>query len=233
MSSKIWEEFDLYFLCLQAFHRFALIPCATIFLLTLHFLELQYSLEIHLMVCFQKLKQNSAYMHWKTGLFSQTGRLTHLCEHQFIPLGCLEFHNVQDKVQHKVKPRILAATRESFLHLNFLPLFCLLDNGVFSLQLSVQADIAPVAQVLVYTTVPSKEVIADSAKFYTELCFNNKVSVHFLREQPSDCSVVKLLFRFSLAELISLDALTLDKQCINCCRQLHCLLVCASLEEFN
>ncbi|NWT96524.1 A2MG protein, partial [Urocynchramus pylzowi] len=51
--------------------------------------------------------------------------------------------------------------------------------GVFSLQLSVQADIAPVAQVLVYTTVSSKEVIADSAKFYTELCFNNKVDLSF------------------------------------------------------
>ncbi|NXX64332.1 A2MG protein, partial [Spizella passerina] len=51
--------------------------------------------------------------------------------------------------------------------------------GVFSLQLSVQADIAPVAQVLVYTTVSRKEVIADSAKFYTELCFNNKVDLSF------------------------------------------------------
>lgn len=81
--------------------------------------------------------------------------------------------------------------KREFSHLNFLPLFCLLDNGVFSLQLSVQADIAPVAQVLVYTTVPSGEVIADSAKFNTELCFNNKVSVHFLRQQPPDCSVFK------------------------------------------
>lgn len=133
-------------------------------------------------------------MHWKTGLFGQTGRLTHLCEHQFIPLGCLEFHNGWDKVQHKVKPRILAVSRGSFLHRNFLPLFCLLDNGVFSLQLSVQADIAPVAQVLVYTTVPSREVIADSIKFHTELCFNNKVGVHFLREQPPDCSVFNLTY---------------------------------------
>lgn len=133
-------------------------------------------------------------MHWKTGLFSQTWWVRHVCEHQFIPLGCLEYHNGKDKVQHKVKPKILAASRESSLHINFLPLFCLLDNGVFSLQLSVQADIAPVAQVLVYTTVPSREVIADSAKFHTELCFNNKVSVHFLREQPPDCSVFKLTY---------------------------------------
>lgn len=94
------------------------------------------------------------------------------------------------------------------MHLNFLPLFCLLDKGVFSLQLSVQADIAPVAQVLVYTTVPSREVIADSAKFHTELCFNNKVSVHFHRLQ---CVQVHL-FIFILVKLISLDTLTLDKQ---------------------
>jgi len=64
---------------------------------------------------------------------------------------------------------------------------------VFSLQLPVQADTAPVAQVLVYTTGPSREVIADSIKFNVEKCFSNKVSVHFLREQPSDCSTAKLV----------------------------------------
>lgn len=68
----------------------------------------------------------------------------------------------------------------------------LLANGVFLLQLPVEADIAPVAQVLVYTTTPSREVIADSAKFNIEECFSNKVSDHFLREQPLDWNLVKL-----------------------------------------
>ncbi|POI26552.1 hypothetical protein CIB84_009698, partial [Bambusicola thoracicus] len=48
-------------------------------------------------------------------------------------------------------------------------------NGVFILQLPVEADFAPVAQVLVYTVTPSREVIADSTKFNIEKCFNNKV----------------------------------------------------------
>jgi len=42
----------------------------------------------------------------------------------------------------------------------------------------VEADFAPVAQVLVYTVTPSREVIADSTKFNIEKCFNNKVSDH-------------------------------------------------------
>ncbi|NXF25572.1 A2MG protein, partial [Rhodinocichla rosea] len=69
--------------------------------------------------------------------------------------------------------------------------------GVFSLQLSVQADIAPVAQVLVYTTVSSKEVIADSAKFYTELCFNNKVDLSFSPSEGLPSSDAHLQFRAS------------------------------------
>uniref|UniRef100_A0A8C5TNV2 Alpha-2-macroglobulin n=1 Tax=Malurus cyaneus samueli TaxID=2593467 RepID=A0A8C5TNV2_9PASS len=127
-------------------------------------------------------------------------------QHQFIPLGCLEMHNGSDEVQHKVKPRILAAPKEGFLHLNFLLLFCLLDNGVFSLQLSVQADIAPVAQVLVYTTVPSREVVADSAKFYTELCFNNKVDLSFSPSEGLPSSDAHLLFRASPNSLCAVRA---------------------------
>uniref|UniRef100_A0A8D2NDC7 A2ML1 protein n=1 Tax=Zonotrichia albicollis TaxID=44394 RepID=A0A8D2NDC7_ZONAL len=101
---------------------------------------------------------------------------------------------------------ILSAPRESFLHLNFLPLFCLLDNGVFSLQLSVQADIAPVAQVLVYTTVSRKEVIADSAKFYTELCFNNKVDLSFSPSAGLPSSDAHLQFQASPNSLCAVRA---------------------------
>uniref|UniRef100_A0A8C5JFB3 Alpha-2-macroglobulin n=1 Tax=Junco hyemalis TaxID=40217 RepID=A0A8C5JFB3_JUNHY len=105
-----------------------------------------------------------------------------------------------------IKPRILSAPRESFFHLNFLPLFCLLDNGVFSLQLSVQADIAPVAQVLVYTTVSRKEVIADSAKFYTELCFNNKVDLSFSPSAGLPSSDAHLQFQASPNSLCAVRA---------------------------
>lgn len=72
----------------------------------------------------------------------------------------------------------MADPRGDLLYFNFLLLFCLLVNGVFILQLPVEADFAPVAQVLVYTVTPSREVIADSTKFNIEKCFNNKVSDH-------------------------------------------------------
>uniref|UniRef100_A0A8C5TN73 A2MG protein n=1 Tax=Malurus cyaneus samueli TaxID=2593467 RepID=A0A8C5TN73_9PASS len=80
------------------------------------------------------------------------------------------------------------------------------NNGVFSLQLSVQADIAPVAQVLVYTTVPSREVVADSAKFYTELCFNNKVDLSFSPSEGLPSSDAHLLFRASPNSLCAVRA---------------------------
>ncbi|NWV27582.1 A2MG protein, partial [Origma solitaria] len=78
--------------------------------------------------------------------------------------------------------------------------------GVFSVQLSVQADIAPVAQVLVYTTVPSREVIADSAKFFTELCFNNKVDLSFSPSEGLPSSDARLLFRASPSSLCAVRA---------------------------
>ncbi|NXC63464.1 A2MG protein, partial [Aleadryas rufinucha] len=78
--------------------------------------------------------------------------------------------------------------------------------GVFSLQLSIQADIAPVAQVLVYTTVPSREVIADSAKFYTELCFNNKVDLSFSPLEGLPSSDAHLQFRASPKSLCAVRA---------------------------
>ncbi|NWY20630.1 A2MG protein, partial [Aphelocoma coerulescens] len=78
--------------------------------------------------------------------------------------------------------------------------------GAFSLQLSVQADIAPVAQVLVYTTVPSREVIADSAKFYTELCFNNKVDLSFSPSEGLPSSDAHLQFQASPNSLCAVRA---------------------------
>ncbi|EMP39670.1 Alpha-2-macroglobulin [Chelonia mydas] len=52
-------------------------------------------------------------------------------------------------------------------------------NGTFSLMLPVESDIAPLAQMLIYTTSPSQEPIADSVKFQVENCFANKVNLHF------------------------------------------------------
>uniref|UniRef100_A0A8C4JDK4 Alpha-2-macroglobulin n=1 Tax=Dromaius novaehollandiae TaxID=8790 RepID=A0A8C4JDK4_DRONO len=79
-------------------------------------------------------------------------------------------------------------------------------NGVFLLQLPVQADIAPVAQVLVYTISPSREVIADSAKFKVERCFSHKVDLSFSPSEGLPSSDTHLLFRASPNSLCAVRA---------------------------
>ncbi|KAJ7419872.1 alpha-2-macroglobulin-like protein [Willisornis vidua] len=79
-------------------------------------------------------------------------------------------------------------------------------NGVFSLRLPVEADIAPVAQVLVYTTTPNREVIADSVKFHIELCFSNKVDLSFSPPEGLPSSDAHLLFRASPNSLCAVRA---------------------------
>ncbi|NXL34653.1 A2MG protein, partial [Glaucidium brasilianum] len=78
--------------------------------------------------------------------------------------------------------------------------------GVFLLQLPVQADIAPVAQVFVYTTAPSREVIADTTKFNIEKCFKNKVNLNFSASEGLPSSDVHLLFRASPNSLCAVRA---------------------------
>ncbi|NXO02970.1 A2MG protein, partial [Rhinopomastus cyanomelas] len=79
-------------------------------------------------------------------------------------------------------------------------------NGVFLLQVPVQADIAPVAQVLVYTTAPSREVIADSSKFSIEECFSNQVDLSFSSPEGLPSSDTHLLFRASPNSLCAVRA---------------------------
>lgn len=55
-------------------------------------------------------------------------------------------------------------------------LLSLLASGTFRLSFPVEAAAAPVAQMLVYTTSPSGEVIASSQDFQVEMCLPNKVS---------------------------------------------------------
>ncbi|NXN49663.1 A2MG protein, partial [Rynchops niger] len=78
--------------------------------------------------------------------------------------------------------------------------------GVFLLQLPVQAEIAPAAQVLVYTTAPSGEVIADSTKFNVEKCFSNKVDLSFSSSEGLPSSDAHLLFRASPNSLCAVRA---------------------------
>ncbi|XP_036453873.1 alpha-2-macroglobulin-like [Colossoma macropomum] len=54
-----------------------------------------------------------------------------------------------------------------------------LIEGKVSFRLSVDAELAPVVQVLVYCVLPSENVIAASKNFNVEKCFRHKVSLQF------------------------------------------------------
>uniref|UniRef100_A0A668ARA8 Alpha-2-macroglobulin-like n=1 Tax=Myripristis murdjan TaxID=586833 RepID=A0A668ARA8_9TELE len=52
-------------------------------------------------------------------------------------------------------------------------------SGEVSFEVEVSPDMAPLVQVVAYAVLPSETVIAHSADFSTEKCFNNKVSLEF------------------------------------------------------
>lgn len=49
------------------------------------------------------------------------------------------------------------------------------NKGELSVSLRQVTSLAPVAQVVVYTVMPSGEAVADSQDFPVQLCLNNKV----------------------------------------------------------
>ncbi|KAM4566570.1 alpha-2-macroglobulin-like isoform 2-T2 [Odontesthes bonariensis] len=60
------------------------------------------------------------------------------------------------------------------------------NKGELTVPLSRVINLAPVAQVVVYTVMPNGEAVADSKNFPIQLCLNNKVSLKFssLQELP-------------------------------------------------
>ncbi|XP_058625207.1 alpha-2-macroglobulin-like isoform X1 [Onychostoma macrolepis] len=52
-------------------------------------------------------------------------------------------------------------------------------SGTVSFQLSVSIDMPPAVQILAFCILPSENVIAASASFDTEMCFQNQVSLQF------------------------------------------------------
>ncbi len=53
-----------------------------------------------------------------------------------------------------------------------------LTSGTVSFELSVSLHMAPAVQILAFCALPSENVVATSASFDTEACFQNKVSGH-------------------------------------------------------
>uniref|UniRef100_A0A669F4I0 Alpha-2-macroglobulin n=1 Tax=Oreochromis niloticus TaxID=8128 RepID=A0A669F4I0_ORENI len=71
---------------------------------------------------------------------------------------------------------------------------CCVNKGEMSVPLTRMSDLAPFAQVVVYTLMPSGEAVADSHDFPVQLCLNNKVSLKFssLQELPSERTTLSL-----------------------------------------
>ncbi|NXS80287.1 A2MG protein, partial [Erpornis zantholeuca] len=78
--------------------------------------------------------------------------------------------------------------------------------GTFQLSFSVEAAIAPVAQMLVYTISPSGEVIASSEDFQVEMCLPNKVRLSFAPKEGLPASNTHLRLRTSPRSLCALRA---------------------------
>ncbi|XP_042651121.1 alpha-2-macroglobulin-like isoform X2 [Tyto alba] len=78
--------------------------------------------------------------------------------------------------------------------------------GTFQLTFPVEAAIAPLARMLVYTTLPSGEVIASSADFQVENCLPNKVRLSFVPKEGLPASNTRLQLRTSPSSLCALRA---------------------------
>ncbi|XP_015983530.2 pregnancy zone protein-like [Rousettus aegyptiacus] len=65
-------------------------------------------------------------------------------------------------------------------------------KGVFSFSIRVESDIAPTAQLFVYTILPNGEIVADTEEFDIENCFANKVNLSFASAQSLPASDTNL-----------------------------------------
>ncbi|XP_036923697.1 pregnancy zone protein-like [Sturnira hondurensis] len=80
-------------------------------------------------------------------------------------------------------------------------------NGVFSFPFQVESDIAPTAQLFVYTTLPNGEIVADTQQLEIENCFANKVNLGFSSAQSLPASDTRLKVTASPQSLCALRAI--------------------------
>ncbi|XP_040902892.1 alpha-2-macroglobulin isoform X2 [Toxotes jaculatrix] len=68
------------------------------------------------------------------------------------------------------------------------------NKGELSVPLQQVTNLAPFAQVVVYTVMPSGEAVGDSQDFPIQLCLNNKVSLKFssVQQLPAETSTLTL-----------------------------------------
>ncbi|NXH31646.1 OVOS protein, partial [Myiagra hebetior] len=66
------------------------------------------------------------------------------------------------------------------------------SRGTFSITLTVTEKLAPSARLLVYTVHPRGEIVADSSRIHSDICFKNKVQLKFSEKQGLPGSKVGL-----------------------------------------
>uniref|UniRef100_A0A8C0XD05 Alpha-2-macroglobulin n=1 Tax=Castor canadensis TaxID=51338 RepID=A0A8C0XD05_CASCN len=79
-------------------------------------------------------------------------------------------------------------------------------KGQFALEVPIQPDMSPVAQMFLYAILPDGEVIADVAKFKIENCLLNKVDLSFSPAQSLSASHIHLQVTASPQSLCALRA---------------------------
>ncbi|XP_036005772.1 alpha-2-macroglobulin-like protein 1 isoform X1 [Fundulus heteroclitus] len=81
------------------------------------------------------------------------------------------------------------------------------NKGELTVTLSQVMDLAPVAQVIVYSVMPNGEMVADSQDFPVQLCLNNKVSLKFSCVQKLPAEEVTLTLKANPKSLCSVRAI--------------------------
>ncbi|NXQ29767.1 OVOS protein, partial [Alaudala cheleensis] len=66
------------------------------------------------------------------------------------------------------------------------------SRGTFSITLTVTEKLAPSARLLLYTVHPHGEIVADSTRIHSDICFKNKVQLKFSEKQGFPGSKVGL-----------------------------------------
>ncbi|NWX36500.1 OVOS protein, partial [Notiomystis cincta] len=66
------------------------------------------------------------------------------------------------------------------------------SRGMFSITLTVTEKLAPSARLLLYTVHPHGEIVADSSRIHSDICFKNKVQLKFSEKQGLPGSKVGL-----------------------------------------
>ncbi|NWV78467.1 OVOS protein, partial [Dasyornis broadbenti] len=66
------------------------------------------------------------------------------------------------------------------------------SRGTFSITLTVTEKLAPSARLLIYTVHPHGEIVADSSRIHSDICFKNKVQLKFSEKQGLPGSKVGL-----------------------------------------